>query len=467
MGRFKEKAFWIAFGDFVGRGIGFFTSIYLARILGVEFFGLITLALSILGYATWISDLGLINIGVREIAKDPEKRLFRAKEIFNLKVVLAAIVLLSGTILVTQIPMGPTQKQVILGFLYSLVPYSILIDWYYNGRQRFGSVAASKILSAFTYFVLVFFLVKSQNDITVVPIFYTIGITVSVVFLATISIFEKPFPLPSRGLQIYSELLKSSSILGIGWFFTQVVSLLPAILIAGLIGLNEAGIFGAAFRIIIIAMMLDRIFVNLLLPNLASLWISNRELAKKRIQIVIKIIIIGGGLLSLLISINSEGIVHLLYGNEFSESAAILSILSIFVFLTFLNSLFSFGLIAIDKDREYLLATCFGGTLAAIFVFIFAAFGTLKGVTTAIIIGELILTSFSYFWFNKSVPLSFFKTAFIVSLSAFSIWMIVYFFNLPAIWSSLIAVLVVFGVSRATKLLTVEEIAWLKEKIIK
>lgn len=467
MSRLKEKAFWIAFGDFVGRGIGFFTSIYLARTLGVEFFGLITLALSILGYATWVSDLGLINIGVREIAKEPEKRLFRAKEIFNLKIFLAAIVLLSGTILVTQIPMDPTKKQVILGFLYSLVPYSILIDWYYSGRQRFGSVAASKILSALTYFVLVFFLVKSQNDITVVPIFYTIGITVSAVFLATISIFEKPFPLPSRGLQIYSELLKSSSILGIGWFFTQVVSLLPAILIASLIGLNEAGIFGAAFRVIIIAMMLDRIFVNLLLPNLASLWASNKELAKKRVQVVAKIIIIGGVLLSLLISINSEQVIHLLYGTEFSESGKILSYLSIFVFLTFLNSLFSFGLIAIDKDREYLLATCFGGTIAAIFIFLFAAFGTLKGVIIAIIIGELILTSFTFFWFNKSIPLSFFKTAAVITLSGSLIWVLLHYVNLPVFWASLVAILMILGVSKIAKLLTFEEVAWLKEKIIK
>ena len=74
----KQKAFWIAVGDFGGRGFAFLTSIYLARTLGAEFYGLITMAVAILGYATWFADLGLITIGVREIAKPPAERNFQS-----------------------------------------------------------------------------------------------------------------------------------------------------------------------------------------------------------------------------------------------------------------------------------------------------------------------------------------------------------------------------------------------------
>ena len=142
--KLKEKAFWIALGDIAGRGLSFITSIYLARTLGSEFYGLITVAISILGYATWSTDLGLNNIGTRETAKEPSKRIFRVLEVFRLKLFLGIIVLVGATLVVSMIEMGDIEKQVILGYLYSIIPYMVLLEWYYSGKQQFGKIALSK-----------------------------------------------------------------------------------------------------------------------------------------------------------------------------------------------------------------------------------------------------------------------------------------------------------------------------------
>ncbi len=465
MSKLKQKAFWIAFGDLAGRGLGFIATVYLARVLGLEYFGLVTLALAILGYANWFADLGLVNIGIREIAKEPERRVFRAKEIFNLKAILGAVVLLGGTLLISIIPMGPIQKQVILGFLYSIVPYSILIEWYYNGRQRFGSVAVSKILTSGSYLLLVVALIRSHHDVTMVPVLYTIGVITSVVFIATISIFEKPFPLPSRGIQIYKDLLISSSLLGIGWFFTQTVTLLPPILIAGLIGLKEAGVYGAAFRIVIITMMLDRIFVNLLLPNLSALWETNKLVAKERVHMVLKLVVVGGILLSLLIALNADTIIHLLYGFEFHDSVLVLVFLSVFVMLTFLNSLFAFGLIATHHDREYLISTTFGGTIAALIIFLFAALGNLYWVSVAVVLGELVLMSFAYFWFKRVVAVKVFRPLFLMSVLALVLYFSSSYFNILPILSSFISIILLPAAAKTFGIISNKEIHWLKEKL--
>lgn len=466
MSNVKLKAFWIAFGDLAGRGLGFLASVYLARVLGLEYFGLVTLALAILGYANWFADLGLVNIGVREMAKAPERRVFRAKEIFHLKALLGATVLLGGILLISIIPMGPIQKQVILGFLYSIVPYSILIDWYYNGRQRFGSVAISKILTSGSYLLMVIILVHNHHDVTMVPILYTIGVITSVVFIATISIFEKPFSLPSRGIPIYKDLLIHSSLLGIGWFFTQTVTLLPPILIAALIGLKEAGIYGASFRIVIIAMMFDRIFVNLLLPNLSALWDSDKAVAKERVHMVLKLVIVGGSLLSLLIALNADTIIGLLYGFDYQDSVQILILLSVFIMLTFLNSLFAFGLIATQHDREYLIATTFGGSIAALVIFLFAALGNLNGVAFSVVLGELVLMAFAYFWFKRVIIVKVFRPLCIMAILAFLLYFSTIYFNIVPILSSVISVIVLPVAAKNLGIITNKEIHWLKEKLL-
>ena len=454
MSKFKEKAFWIAFGDFGGRGLAFLTSIYLARTLGTEYFGLITVAVSILGYATWGADLGILNIGVREIAKEPKYRTFRAKELFNLKIALAAIILIVSTIILSFVPIGELQKQVITGYLYSLIPYALLLEWYYSGKQKFGKLALSRIVNGFVYLGLVYWLINSEDDVAIVPILYTIGVTSAVVVLGTFSISDKPFKLPSRSFKTYIELLKNSSIVGFGGFFSRVVQLLPPILIGIFLSLKDAGVYGAAFRIIIIAMMLDRIFVNLLLPNLASLWSSNRENAIQRINMVIRLIIVGGTILSLLTAINAEQIILLLYGVDFAGSIEILQILSLFILLTFLNSLFSFGLIATNNDKKYLIV-------------LFASFGDSQMVAFSVLLSEFVLATSSYYWFRKIVPIKILRSLLIIFTTGSVLFTIFYYFEIHYLIASIITLMVIPVLSWYARVIRIGELNWLKEKLIK
>ncbi|XWN38232.1 MAG: oligosaccharide flippase family protein [Balneola sp.] len=467
MSKFKEKAFWIAVGDFGGRGLAFLTTIYLARTLGVEFYGLITVAISVLGYATWGADMGMLNIGVREMAKEPELRKFRAKEIFNLKIVLAVLVLVFSTLILSFISIGSLQKQVILGYLYALIPYALLLEWYYSGKQKFGKLAVSRIVNGIVYFGLVYWLVAVPDDITLVPVLYTVGVTSAVAVLATFSLSDKPFTLPTRKLKTYSELLINGSLIGLGEFFAKVVQLLPPILIGIFLSLKDAGIYGAAFRIILVAMLLDRIFVNLLLPNLTSLWSTNREAAIQRVNMVLRLVVVGGAVITILTAINAEQIITLLYGNEFIQSVTILQILSAFILLTFINSLFSFGLIATNNDQKYFMATSIGGSVSALIIVLFSNFQNAHLVAISVVIAEFILTFCSYFWFKKIIPSKILRPLSIIIIVVGLLFTIFIEFEVHYLIASLISVIMIPLVSWYTKIIRIGELNWLREKLLR
>lgn len=465
MAKLKEKAFWIVFGDIAGRGLSFLTSIYLARTLGSEFYGLITVAISILGYATWVSDLGLSNIGTRETAKEPSKRIFRVLEIFRTKLFLGVIVLIISTVVVSTINAGEIEKQVILGYLYSIIPYMVLLEWFYSGKQQFGKIAASKVLNGLAYFLLVIFMVETVEDVTLVPVLYTAGISVAALTLGTFAIMDKPFSLPSRGAQIYPDLLKTSSIIGLGQFFAQIVHLLPPILIGALLTLHDAGLYGVAFRIVIIAMMIDRVFVNLLLPNLSSIWAVDRTTAIKKIDTVFRLITAGGVVIGLFTAVAAEQIIELLYGTEYGRSVIILQVLSVMIAVTFINSLFSFGLIATNKDKEYFLATCFGGTISAIIIFSFAALGNVLMVAVSVSVSEILITAFTFFWFRKVAPLNYLKPI-IVSYAAGMILFGLFIFSplLPVI-NAILATIIFMVVILNSGIIKPEQLEWAKQKL--
>lgn len=409
MSGLKEKAFWIAAGDIAGRGLSFATSIYLARSLGTEFFGLITVAIAALGYAAWFADLGLNSIGTRETAKDPAKRIYYVIEVFTLKIMLGFIVLGASALFIYFSDLSQTQKNVMLGFLISIIPYTALMEWFYAGKQEFGKIAFSKLLSGLSYFVLVFFFVQSAGDIEMVPPFYNAGICLAALFLGGYAFRDKAFKNKWRGFGIFLDLLKTSSVLGMGKFFSQLVQLLPPLLIGFLLSMNAAGLYGAAFRIVLLAMLVDRVFVNLLLPNLASLWSNNKQQAMLHLDNVFRFICVGGALIGMLTALLAQPVIQLFYGAEYAGSASILQVLSIFIAFTSINSLFSFGLIAMGKDNEYLAAMATGGIISVLVLFFLSLFKSAFIIAIGVVSAEIIITFSTFFYFRKTVMLSYAK----------------------------------------------------------
>ncbi len=462
MGKLHQKAFWIGFGDIANRAFYFFASIYLARTLGADYYGLIVISISILGYSFWFSDLGLVNVAVREIAKPLENRIYGTKQILNLKVFLGIIVFILSFLVIYSLNMPELDKKVILGYMYSIIPYALLLEWYFNGKQNFGKVAISKFANGLVYFLLIIILIKKPADVETVPYLYFTGSAITSVVLGLFFFYEPKHEKTISGNKSYTDLLKTSSIVGVGWFFAQAVQLLPPIVIGIFLSVGDAGLYGAAYRIIIVVMLLDRIFVNLLLPNLSATWNFNKKQAEKHVNLALKLIIIGSTTLTLLLVLNANFVVGLLYGTEYQESANILKYLSFFIVFTFMNSSFSFGMLATGKDYDYLKSNIVGGVIATVLIFVIAIVGTPIAVAAAVSISEFFIMILAYFWFKRTIPVSFIKAGSITGLTAIGCYYLADYFDMHFILSSIMSVLVIALISGLTGLLRKEDFRWLK-----
>lgn len=467
MSRLKEKAFWIAIGDIAGRGLTFGASIYLARALGAELFGLITVAISVLGYAIWFADLGLNTIGTREAAKAPEKRFYRIIEVFSLKVILGILVFALSAFIIYSSSFSSTEKEVVLGYLFSILPYMVLMEWLYAGKQEFGKIAVSKVLNGGVYFTLVVLLINSTEDILLVPVFYTSGVCSAALFLGAFAFRNKAFNLPWRGFGIFPDLLKNSTVLGAGKFFAQIVQLLPPLLIGTFLTLSDAGLYGAAFRIILIAMLADRIFVNLLLPNLASLWVENKAVAREKVNLVYRVVLAGGTGIALFTAIAAPQIIKLFYGAEYAGSTMVLQLLSVMISFTFINSLFSFGLIATGHDKEYFYATGIGGSIATGILVISALLGSVDIIAASVSAAEVVITLFTFNLFSRVISLNYVRPALTIFTAAITLYVTFTFVPFLPIINGLIAVLIFILISYMTGILNRKHSEWLKEKLLK
>ncbi|MEO1023412.1 MAG: oligosaccharide flippase family protein [Bacteroidota bacterium] len=403
MSRLPQKAFMVGLGEVLGRGFAFLSTIYIARILGAEYYGYIVFAISVLGYALWFGDLGIQNLGVREIAKPVKHQRFLARELFITKVVLGVIVMLitlAGTYLFT--PPG-LKQQLILGYLCSLLPFALLLEWFFNGKQAFGKIVLSKVMMGACYLVLLLLFIQSKEQVELVPYLYTASACLAAITLGVFAFGESEFKLPSQGFRVYSDLMRANIKLGLGLFFTQMPILLPPLLVGTFVSITDNGLYGAAAKIVLIATALDKVLFRLLLPNVASRWANNQEHTRSILPELVTLGSCFGALTALVLALFAKQGMVLLFGMEFEPGYTILQALSIFVFCTFTHSMLSHTLIATAKDNAYVKTTFTGGMIGTIILVLSAFLGDAVIIALAVGIVELVFIGSSLYWFSKEI----------------------------------------------------------------
>lgn len=404
MGNLASKALWILFSDGGAKLFGFFTTIYLARVLGAEQYGLITLALSITGICIWFSDLGIQTLATRSIAAHkPENR--NPARFFWLKITLSVVVLLISSGLIWFILSGePVLRLLVLLFLFSMIPQSLQIAWYYTGVQNFKWITLANWFQGGTYLGGLLLLV-STDDLLLVPVVYSLSILIGAISML-LSYRGEPSLIERVDISEWQSDIQKSFFLGLGHFMAHSVILLPPIIIGYFFNELQVGYYGVAFKLILVIMLADKAFNTLLLPNLTTLWNDRPDDVEPQLGFVAKWMVFFGSMGTLGLYFSAGILIPLLFGDGYEGAILMLKILSFLLPVTFLNSVYTFGLISIDRDREFMKSTFFGG-ITALLLMVAAGFTLqINLIIAAVVLSELAITLSMFYRFKSYFNLS-------------------------------------------------------------
>ena len=427
MKKYSIFAFYLFSGDLLVRILAFYGNIYLGRTLGPTSFGLFIIGSSFLMYSLLISDLGIKMLGFVETSKPVEKQLFSFSDIINVKVVhstISFIILLIITLVLYYGQSEKTLKTICVYFLLNIFFDAIFLDWYFKGLQRFKTIVLARFCASLIYVISLNLYVKSPADVTRVPLLFFATNLISVVILffglpKTPIIYKLSF-----SFKKYLSILRQALPLGIGTLLNQVIFYLPPIILGKSAGIIESGYFGAALKIILLTIIIDKTFSTIFLSSLPRIWHNNKENAKKSLQAILNCMIVVGFLLSLILSISSETVIILIFGNTYLESYTVMSIISWFFVLTIINSIFVYGLIALDKKELYLKAVTIGFIINCILISSLTLLYGKYGAAIALVFGELVFVILCYHEFKKISSLrfylSFIKAGIICSIAYYA-----------------------------------------------
>jgi len=404
MRNLTAKAFWILFSDGGAKLFGFFTTIYLARTFGAELYGLIVLAISVMSICIWFSDLGIQTLATRAMAAAKSENRTPA-QYFWLKVTLSvAVIIISGIAIWFVLGQNPVLRNLSLLFLMSLLPQSLQIQWYYNGIQEFKWITLSNWIQGAVYLGGLIAIVSS-DDLYMVPVIYSLSllagaITMLLVYRGNQSLLTLP------DVSKWSDDIKNSFYLGSGHFMAQSIIMMPPIIIGYFFSESDVGFYSVAFKLILVVMLADKMISTLLLANLSKLWTERPEDVPEQLRIVARWMIFFGSVGSIGLYFISPLVIPFLFGEGYNSSITMLKILCFFLPLTFLNSVYSYGLISFGKDRLYMKSTLIGGSSAVVLMVLGGLTNILSAMIVSVILAELLITISVYVEFKKVISLN-------------------------------------------------------------
>lgn len=371
---------------FVLQGIGFLfpliTYPYLARVIGVNRFGEIAFALSIVVYFDTLIAYGFNYTAVREIAKNKDD-INKVSEIFS-KVLVAKFVLfllafVLFTSLVFSIPVF-YENRVLLFFTFLYVPGAMIFpEWLFQGIQKMKYITFLNFISKLLFTCLVFFVIKKEEDYLYQPLFIALGYIVSGV-ISLIIAYKKigiRFIIPSY-MEVKGVIYNGFSMF-LTVFLPNLYTNFSVTLLGSVGGSYATGIYSSGKKFVDICDSFSSVLSRTFFPFLA------RRIDKHGLYVWIS------GILSIVMGLGlffgANFIIGIFYGVEFKEAAMVLRIMAISPFFLFLMNTYGTNYLVL-KGREDILrnivvfCSLFGFVLAWIVVRNYGYIGVAITVTS-------------------------------------------------------------------------------------
>ena len=364
--KYFKNTSWL-FGEKILRmGMGLFISVWVARYLGVEQFGLLNYSLSIISFLSIFIYLGLSGILVHELVNNPKENEKILGTAFFMKLIgslIAYLILIIFTFLTTESNSEKFWLLIIMGLGFFLQPFDVLNSFNESKVMAKHSVKAKsyafilfsgiKVLLILTGASLLMFGAIQPLEIlfsTIILIFYFIkqGYTISTWRFD----FNKS-----------KQLIEKSWKLILSFIFVTIYLKIDQIMLAWMINDRAVGIYSVAAALSEAWYFVPSAIVASLFPALIETKKRNFDKYQYQLQKLYDLLFLIAFIIAIIISMSANKIILFLYGQSYIESAMVLTIhvwAGVFIFM---RTLFSKWIIMEDILILSLYTQGFGGVL--------------------------------------------------------------------------------------------------------
>jgi O-antigen/teichoic acid export membrane protein len=374
---------------------------YVARILNPEGIGILTFVDSIGKYFILVAALGIPIYGIREIAKVKNSKgklnqLF--SELFLIHLVTTIVVTILYLLLIFSIEKLVAYKLFFIVIIPSILSNVFLIEWYFQGIEKFKYITTRTLIVRFLSTALIFIFINDSDDLLKYFIIVTILPLLNAVINFGFALKEISLNFVFNYKLTIKKHAKPLFFIFISMSFITVYSLLDTIILGFLSDNKSVGIYATAVKFSKIPIVFIGASSMVLVPRLSELSeVGNDFEFKKLIEKSIKYIyFISVPLLFITIGL-SENIIIAFVGSDYNESIILLQFSSILTLLIGLSNIFGFQILTtLSQDKYFTLGVAIGTVSSLLLNFILVPYFDIYGALFTNIFSEILVTIVLY-----------------------------------------------------------------------
>ncbi len=447
------------------RILGFFTTIYIANLLSIDGYGLINIGLAVFSYALIFSSQWFNVYGTRAVASGNYRNFL--SNFVSLRIILSILIFIIITFFSFIFIQDHNFRLLVILFTLSIIPNALVLDCFFQGKENLLPQSVGKLVISGLYFLLLVLFLNISSSLDIIPISFLVAniVAMFVMLIWYYKIYGKINI--SVDSKYWWKIFKESFTISYSSILAQFNSNIPIIVIAVVLTAADAGIYSAASKLVLFLLILDRLFYSIYFPAITRIFNKTGEKLPEIIGFVFKFTIIFLLPFTITIGMFADSIINITFGDKYFEAVNLLQILIWYFFITILNSIFGYGLIAVNQEKYYAKIILLNSVAFILILVPFTYYFGLTGTVLAIVASELLILILFRYYFGLFIKVKLLNNI-LKTIPALIIMLAIMFFTSI----EFIAINVIAGLMAYTVVLiitggiTKSDIFYLKEKFL-
>ncbi len=393
----------LALGEVITRILSLILIIYIARFLGDTGFGKYSFAFAFTSLFLVLVDPGINTVVIRDVAR--EKKM-AGKYLGNIVILRSLLSLIAFFLIVVVVNLldYPDETRLavyIVGIYTIMTSFSQLTRSIFRAFEKMEYEALLNIVERIIFVSLgMVVLFMGYGLIEVVSVFLIAG---AANIILSFFLTERKFAIPGfeMDLELWKYLIKEGLPFGVAFIFVTIYIKIDTVMLSIMEGDAVVGWYNAAYQIPMAATLVSAALMESVFPVFSNLYRSSKEALSfayekffRILSIIVIPIVVGVTLLS-------EKIILILYGEGYKNSIIILQILIWFIIFEFLSYLLYITLASINKQRMNTISTGICASLNIILNFILIHQYSLMGAAIAKVITYIALFIINFYFISR------------------------------------------------------------------
>lgn len=374
---------------------------YLIRVLGVDLYGRVVFAQAILGYFVILIDFGFNISATKEISvhRNNKNKLNEiVSSVFIIKGLLFVISVACFMVILNFIEQAENYKLLYYLTLYVCLNNWLFPIWYFQGLENMKYITLINLGSRSIFLVLIFVLIKSQNDYLYFPIINGVGVIISILTALFVIFFKHGIRLFLPDKSVLSYYLNESIPIFISNISIKVYVSSNKVLLGAFLGMGSVAFYDLAEKLVSMLRMPQGILSQVLFPKMSR----ERNLSFVRKVFTMSFFVNLGFYMFLLIFL--KPIILLLGGEEMLAVIPTAIILGLTVPLTAMSNVFGVQLLLpFGYNREFSTVIVSSGLIYLILILSIWTFFevSIENISLATVMTEAFVVAYMFYYCFK------------------------------------------------------------------